>query len=196
MRWINGLGYVDIEHISKKLNIKSTTAYHRLRKLVLSEYIIYERIFYGRNGIYRVTSKGVKAAQDQVSAIRRVNLAKYEHDLIVVGISLELLKKYENANFIPERRLKHSLRTMGISSKGQHICDGVLAVNNKKIALEIELSSKGRIRRESIIKYYTKKFEYDEIWYICGNDLIKKQLFPLIQHRPFIKIFDLKSFEI
>lgn len=193
IRWINSYGFVGIDHVAKKFNLNKDTVYKRLRKLVLGKYLEYERIFHGRNGIYRVTNKGVKISQDDLSALRKVNLAKYEHDLIVVTVSLQLLTRHTDAEFITERRLRH-IKSIGVGSRG-HICDGILAFENKQIALEIELSSKGSKRRESIIKFYTREFQYDEVWYVCGSEFVKNQLIPLVKSRPFIKLLDLKKYQ-
>lgn len=194
LRWVNGFGFADIDHIARKLNVKRPTAYARAQKLVLANYLIHERIFHNRNGVYRVTKKGVQASSDYLSAIRKINIGKYEHDIRLVDISFVIAEKYPDvAEFVPERRVRHALGYLGVGSRG-HICDGELLLGEKKAALELELSSKGRMRRESIIRYYTKNIDYEEVWYICGTNAIKKQMEPMVGNKKFIKLLELEDF--
>ena len=195
LRWINGFGFVDIEHISKKLVVKKPTAYARMQKLVSADYLVFERIFHARNGVYRVTQQGAKIASDSLPALKKINIGQYEHDLAIVQVVLNLMEKDIQLSFVTERQIKSSQGIRGVGTKG-HLSDGYFLQNDKKIALEVELSSKSQFRREAIIRYYTKNLEYDEVWYMFADPRIENQLKPLVIKRPFIKLFDLKSFGV
>ena len=192
LHWINGLGFIDIEHAKTKLNIDKSTAYKRLKKLVDNNYLIYEKIFFNSPGVYRLSKKGFQSSNDDLSPLARINIAKYNHDITVAKVALFLTNKYSEKSFISERRIRRFRSQNNFNEKG-HICAGCITIGNQKIALEIELSGKSRHRREAIIKYYTRAFEYDQIWYIYATDAIKKQILPLISRRKFIKLVPLES---
>jgi hypothetical protein len=184
LNWINNFGFVEATDIANTFNLKLESTYLRLRKLVSLNYLQSEKIIYGTNTIYYLTKSGKKISQNPLPILKKINLATYYHNLMLVKISPILTKQY-NAQFVTERQLKHERKIKG------HISDGLLLYDNKKIAIELELSTKNKKRRDSIMKFYLRNFEFDEIWYICKNLEIKKQLLPFTDKMFFLKIFEL-----
>ncbi len=74
-----------------------------------------------------------------------------------------------------------------------HIADGALMVDGKRIALEIELSIKGKERLKKILGQYAMQIEYDGVWYICGNANLFKRFQEHEKLYPFIQCFLLKD---
>ena len=74
-----------------------------------------------------------------------------------------------------------------------HFSDGILIIDNKKIAIELELNKKSLKRREKIFNHYQKQFDLKEVWYFCGNKEIKNQLDPYTKRAEFIKTYFLNE---
>ena len=190
--WINRIGFVTIEHIAKWMGVAVPTAYIRLRKLVSNGYLIHERVFHGVPGIYRLTLKGKHISCSALPPLRRIRLGSYHHDLAVVDLSFVLLARY-GGRFIYERELRHQDGEYEIGKKG-HTSDGLLLLNEDKIAIEVELTRKGRRRLDSIRSYYLKCFNIDEIWYFCGNAEVERHIKEAMGDLRNIKIHSLSSF--
>jgi len=193
MRWINGLGFVTLAHIMAYLQLSRSSAYRQVKALLIEQYLIYEKLLCHEPGVYRVSTKGVRVIADTLSPLRKIHVANYQHQLVVVDICI-LLEATFGEIFIPERRIRGSrIKEQGVL-RG-HISDGILDFGDRKIALEIELSSKNSKRRDDILRYYTRCFYFDELWYICKNQFIYKQLEPLLVNRPFVKLHYLDAFK-
>lgn len=190
--WINSVGFVSIDHIAQKLKISQPTAYIRTKKLVTHRYLLHERIFHAAAGIYRVTLEGSQVSGSPLPALRKVSLASYHHDLLVTTLSLRLLDRFGGC-YVPERELRHGdgLDRFG---KSGHTPDSVLLFATKKIAIEVELSKKAKRRRGEIFNYYLKNFDYQEVWYFCGNKEIETQLKPFLEKASFIKTHQIQTF--
>lgn len=62
-----------------------------------------------------------------------------------------------------------------------------------KIAIEVELSMKGKRRLENIFNAYGGQLTIDEAWYFCADHLIRP-LMALAKNKSYIKIHSLKEF--
>ena len=190
--WINSVGFVSIDQIAQKLKISQPTAYIRSKKLVVHHYLLHERIFHAVAGIYRVSPEGVQVSGSPLPALRKVSLASYHHDLLVTTLSLRLLDRF-GSSYIPERELRHG-NGLDRFGKTGHTPDSVLVLDAKRIAIEVELSKKSQRRRDEIFNFYLKNFDYQEVWYFCGDREIENQLKSFLEKAPFIKTYPLQAF--
>lgn len=190
MSWLNGFGYAQIQHIATWMGITPKTAYRRMHKLVNAGYCQHQPLWFGEQGVYRLTTKGAEITNDELPELRGVNLAQAKHQLAVIGLSLKL-EKQSAGQFIPERQLR---RCLGLTGVGQatHVCDGIWVYEDKQIAIEVELTTKGARRVNKIIKHYKKSVEYAEVWYFCGNAQVKKKVSKAANEASFIKVHDLE----
>lgn len=189
MQWINAMGFVTIGLIAKKLKIALPTAYARIRKLTNHGYLYHERIFFGLPGVYYLTSKGIDCSGSALPGLRRISRGTYQHDLTLALLSLKLADQF-GCEYISERSLKYEKMKDGIGIPG-HIPDGMLLLENKKIAIEVELSKKGARRLQKIMQEYLKNFDIDEVWYFCGSADIKRQVDQYQPSIKFLKVLDL-----
>lgn len=187
LNWINGVGFVNIDQITERYKISRETAYARLRKLVARNYLLHERLLQNKPGHYRVTKEGAEFNPLGLKPIRHISLGKYQHTKIIVDLSLKLAEKYQ-AQFITERELRLDMACDGVGFRG-HLCDGVLNFYGKRIAIEVELTTKGRDRLRKIIKHYCTDFSFDEVWYFCGNSEVKNLIESQSQGYDFVKTF-------
>ncbi len=185
MRFINRFGFVEIGHICAYLDTSPVTAYARLRKLIHFGYLQHDFVFHGCHGVYRVTRKGTTASGDTLPPLKRIAINQYHHDLKVVSLSLQLIKMH-GGDFVTERQLRRDDGILPIGHKG-HISDGVLLKDDKRIAIEVELNRKGKRRREKIFNQHVKNFDFDEIWYFCGDEAIYRQVEPYTEKGDLIK---------
>lgn len=187
MRWINSHGFVNIHHIARFFETTVSCAYTRVKALVDYRYLNHTRIFYGLPGIYRTTQSGVQLCASELPPLRHVQVATYQHDLSVVTMSVLLLKTL-GGTFTTERQLRQE---MGVSRFNHriHVSDGLFNVNNKTIALEIELSKKTKSRRDSIIQHYMTQGDIYQVWYCCGSEAILRNVEKATMPIHFVKCF-------
>ena len=50
-----------------------------------------------------------------------------------------------------------------------HLPDGIMTLDNKQIAIEVELSRKSKLRLEAILKAYAAQFSIQTVWYFVRN---------------------------
>jgi len=175
LNWINGFGFVNIDQITVRYKISRETAYARLRKLIAHHYLLHERLLQNKPGHYRVTKEGAEFNPLGLKPLKYVSLGKYPHTKIIVDLSLKLAEKYQ-AQFITERELRLDMECDVVGHRG-HLADGVLEFEDKRIAIEVELTTKGRRRLRKITTGYLSNFSFKEVWYFCGS----KEVMNLVQ---------------
>ncbi len=191
LRWINGHGIVESRQVAKWMGVELCSGYARLRRLVRADYLLYEKIFHQKPGIYRVTPQGRRASDDSLPALRKVKIGQYNHDLLIVDLDLHLIGSHSGC-FIPERRIRQAHGRQNVGQRG-HVSDGVWQTKECQIAIEVELSSKGRVRRDNIIRWYLRNFTYKKLWYFYGSDRIKRELSRVSERMNFVSLVDLKG---
>lgn len=194
LRWINSHGAVDISHVAAYLGITDKVAYRRMKKLVDEGLIWYTRFYYEQPGVYRVSQDGIKLSKDTLPALRKISKATLDHDLMVTTISQYLLQKYQ-AKFVTERQLRQQLGYKGVG-QNVHVSDGKLILPDKTVAIEVELTLKGRARRDSILARYMTNFDYDEIWYFCRSGSVYKAIKNFESVSQMFKVNELETFLI
>jgi len=186
LRWVNSLGFVNINHVVMRYKISSGTAYKRLRKLISAGLLIHEYQFHGYPGHYRVTKQGAGVAGDQLPPLKNIRIGSYKHDEIVNTLSVMLTEKYD-ASFITERQMRHQ-RGMHKAGESYHYSDGVLVFDDKKVAIEVELTTKSRARLDKISKYYLRTFDYSEVWYFYSTGEVRNLLQKTIGKHSFVSL--------
>ena len=192
LKAINGFGFVDIDYLISIANIHRSVIYRRLRKLISADYLCHEWLLHGKPGIYRATKLGTEISHDVLPPIKKIALATCEHHLKVANLSSVLLKKF-GGEFITERHLRHQAGLSGVGQK-THMCDGALILPDKRIAIEVELTPKSKCRLEKIINHYRKDFQYQEVWYFCGNNEVRNKIETAASNTRFIKCLNLNEF--
>jgi hypothetical protein len=191
LRFINEFGFCEMPHLDKRFGWNKPRNYQVIERLLRMELLRHERVFYGRPGIYRLTQKG--ASYTDLPAMRCVPLGNYVHEVTLIDVYLQLRFLYPEARFISERQLKRDKFFDGVGQRG-HLSDGFLIFpEGKQVAIEVELSLKGRNRTESILKGYGGEFSIEEVWYYCPEG-IASSLRSMAAKMPFIKVYDLREF--
>lgn len=190
LSFVNESGFCVMPQIQKQFKLKFPRNYQIMNRLIKGGYVSHNQIFKNKHGIYYLTSKGAK--HTTLPPLSTISLGGYKHQLLITDIRQKLCAQYPDAQWISERYLKQQKFFYGIGKKG-HIADGMLIFPNKKIAIEVELSLKGKQRLETIFNAYGSQLEIDEAWYFCADSLINP-LTTLSKNKSFIKIYSIKEF--
>jgi DNA-binding Lrp family transcriptional regulator len=186
--WLNKHGYATVKQIARFIQTGKVFAYARLKKLVDNGYLEHTRIFVNQDGIYKPTTQACKLTNDNIKPLNKINLQTYQHNLKLIDLSFDLIDKH-NTQFISERELRQEKGKSGIGTTG-HIADGVLIINDKKIAIELELTTKSSYRLEKIINEYVKNLDYAEVWYFCSKE-VKNKIASYTNKYGFFKVYGL-----
>jgi hypothetical protein len=190
LSFINQFGFCEIGHIQKQFHLKKRRSYQVIERLIQGGLLYHQHIFYGEHGVYYLTERG--ALHTSLPALSKLSYRHYHHHLKVIDVAMRLTRYYPESAWISERQLLIDKFKKGQRAKG-HVADGVLHLSeDKKIAIEVELSRKGQLRLERILKKYAAA-EFDEVWYYCSPVLFDG-LERLTQTLSFIKIFNIEAF--
>lgn len=175
LNWINGHGFASAENIASWMGVSMPFAYARIKKLLNGGYLERDRILHNSSRIHFLTKQGLQACNDELPALKKVNLGTYHHDTILIDLSLQI-EKETAGSFMPERRLKQLKGLSGVGTKGR-VPDGVVDLaNGKKIAVELELSVKSKERLDKIMKDYASNMDFHEIWYFVENISVRNAI--------------------
>jgi predicted transcriptional regulator len=190
LRFINDFGFCEMPHINQRFGLKHPRNYQIMGRLIHSELVKCDAIFYRRHRMFRLTGKGAKYTD--LPALHRVALGNFKHNLSLIEVYLKLRALYSEATWISERALKHDKYFKGVGQHG-HVSDGILLLNDRQVAIEVELTSKGKNRWEKILNAYSAELSINEVWYYA-TQAVSQSLCALASKMPFIKVFDLNEF--
>lgn len=188
LAFINEFGFCEMPQLNQRFGFKKPRNYQIIKRLIAHHFLIHESIFHGRHGTYRLSALGARCTA--LPALPRVPLATYHHDLTVTNVYLQLRKAYPEATWISTRRLMQNRHENGVGKPG-HLPDGVLILeNHERVAIEVELTHKGKDRLARILKGYTANFDYQEVRYYCSASTASR-IARMTAHMPFIKVHSL-----
>ena len=171
------------------LGVSTGAAAARLRTLTRAGHLRFERKLIGP-GCYLIDRHGLRAIGSDLPRPRDVDLAAYGHD---VGLGWLWLAANRGAfgrldGVVSERRMRsHDARARGSSEplgvrlpgagpRGgarRHYPDLLLECGTgHRIAVELELSGKGRVRREAILGGYAADARIDAVLYLVSDRAI------------------------
>jgi predicted transcriptional regulator len=190
LRFINDFGFCEMPHINQRFGLKHPRNYQIMGRLIDSELVKCDAIFYRRHRIFSLTAKGAKYTD--LPALQRVALGNFKHNLALIEVYLKLRALYSEATWISERTLKHDKYFKGVGQYG-HLSDGILRLADQQVAIEVELTIKGKNRWEKILNAYSAELSINAVWYY-GTKAVIQPPRALASKMPFIKVFDLDAF--
>lgn len=174
-------------HVQALLGTSADVASRRLRALARGGFLESHRPFQDRPSCYQIRAAGLDAVASDLRPPRRLDLRTYDHE---VGAAW-LWMAARGGRFGPlgevvgERRMRstdaarerqaepHGIRLGGVGPRGRerlHYPDLLLITpDGRRIALELELSSKGRVRREKILAGYAADARVDAVLYLVKD---------------------------
>lgn len=173
LRWVCRHGVVTPDQVARRFfsrpdgGVGKGAAYRRLRKLRELDLLRSDHTFYMEPSVQRVTSKGAKLADVGVGPASLV-LAEVRHSLALVDLIEDLLQAHPGSTIETERELRIERRgELAARSRRAgrgRLPDGVLTLKGKRIALELDLTSKRSNDLEHILRTYLTE-SYDAIWW-------------------------------
>lgn len=168
VRWIGRLRFAEAEQVALRFTMDRRNAYRRLRGLVAMGLLEHRRVFHAQPGVYAATRFGLGSAELRLPCAR-LDIRTYQHDRIAAGLLIALEEEFGTAAVVTERelrsheggnpeRLRYAVRRGGERTRrGLHFPD--LVVHRDRglsLAVEVELSAKGRTRLDSIVAAYVR----------------------------------------
>lgn len=178
--------FVLADHVAVLLGVGADAADARLRSLARAGFLIRRKLFTEQPALHRITRLGAAAIGTDLTP-PRLDLHCYEHDIGVAWLWLAARDGAFGAvrTVIGERRLRSqdasrdagepplAVRLGGVGVGGRerlHYPD-LLLVNQagKRLALELELTGKSRVRRERILGGYAADARVDAVVYLVTD---------------------------
>lgn len=191
LKFINKSGFCNRVQLEKKFDLKWWRVYQVMERLVKAQLVKHKRVLFYEPGVFYLTREG--ASLTDLPALDKISLGSYHHQITLTALMLRLCELYPEAEWISERQLKHQKFSKGIGQSG-HVADGLLVFpEQKKVAIELELTIKGNERLKQIIKAYSKQLEIKDIWYFCSKSVFNK-ISTAVEKKDFIKAYPLEEF--
>jgi hypothetical protein len=176
----------------------------RLYGLVGLGLLAHRRVFHGRPGVYWATESGLAAIGLRLSPAG-VDIRTYEHDRLAAEVAIELEGEFGRPAVITERELRSHDATAdgpryGVrrrmsgagERRGLHFPD--LAIDDggaRPLAVEVELTAKGRARLDSIIGAYVRARHIKGVRYY-GAPAARRGLEGAIKRAEAAHLFDVR----
>lgn len=180
-------------HVQALLGVSAGAASARLRALTQAGYLRYERKLSGPGG-YLIDRKGLGAIGSSLSRPREVDLACFKHDVGLAWLWLAASRGAfgELQDVVSERRMRShdgcaegrseplGVRLPGVGPRGgdrRHYSDLLLETRTgHRVAVELELTPKSRVRREEILGGYASDARIDAVLYLVEKDSIGRAI--------------------
>lgn len=191
LKFINEFGYCEMPQIERQFSLKKPRSYQVIKRLINEGLVVHEYILRNRHGVYRLTKGGANLTD--LPAIKFISLGGYLHQLKVIDVYQRLMKLYPDALWISERILQQNKFSGGRLRRYGHIADGMLLFpDGTKIAVEVELTMKGKSRLDKILKSYRANLSVKEVWYFCEKEITNK-IRSAAACWPFVIVFEINE---
>jgi len=180
-------------HLQALLGISDSATQARLRALRAGGLVRTRRIFHAQPAAHQITAAGLRAIGSQLPP-PRVDLRCYQHDVDLAWLWLGVHRGTFGAlaQVLSERQMRsedgrpehqgesHGVRLGGVGAHGRprlHYPDLMLVTpDGQRVALELELSGKGRFRRERILAGYGADARVDAVLYLVDDPAVARSI--------------------
>lgn len=192
--------FVVAAQVAQLLGVTETTAQARLVRLTNAEHLRCGPGLASRPAAYQIRPAGLRAIGSDLRAPGPVNQATYRHDLGVGWLMLDALRGRFGPlrEILGERRMRSydGRRADGAARFGSPFVGagraGLPRLNypdlvlvdaaGRRIAFELELSDKGRLRRQAILEAYAADRRIDAVVYLVDQDTLRPTIAHEAQH--------------
>lgn len=168
--WINGVGWVVVAQVAKRLSVSFTTAARLVRRLIKANLL--RRVTFPGITISPlvVTPLGCKISGDALAPPSGIRVGELRHDAKLVDVARELEARFGGV-FEPARRLRQAMA----SDDKRHLADGVLHLpDGSDVIIELELSEKARRRLARIIAEHAANLSAAQVWYVTDSAAVAR----------------------
>jgi hypothetical protein len=184
VRWVGRLRFVEARQVARRFGMDDRNVYRRLRGLVSLSLLEHRRVFHAQPGAYTATRDGLEAAGVALPPAR-LDIRTYSHDREVASLMVALECEFGVASVVTERELR-SLdvgaperpryavwRGAERTRRGLHFPDLAVELGGGGVlAVEVELSAKGRTRLASIVAAYVRARQVERVRYYAAPGAI------------------------
>lgn len=169
VRWIGRLRFAEAAQVGRRFGLDERHVYRRLRGLVRAGLLDHRRVFHNQPGAYWATRAGLDATDLRLPPAG-IDIRTYEHDRLAAVATIALEDEFGPEAIVTERELRsldaaaetprYAVARGGraqLGRSGLHFPD--LAVDGRDgrpLAVEVELTAKGRGRLDSIVAGYVR----------------------------------------
>jgi hypothetical protein len=181
------------EHVAALLGTTERTAKARLGKLANAGYVRSEALFHKQPAMQLITRHGLRVLGSRLPEPER-DVHAYQHDAGVAWLWIAARRGTFGPvrEIVGERRMRshdaardadsepHAVKLGGVGPRGRerlHYPDLLLlTADGRRIALELELSSKGRVRLERIMAGYGADPRIDGVVYLVPSASVARSV--------------------
>lgn len=162
--WLGRLRFAEAAQVSRRFGLGERHAYRRLRGLVAAGLLDHRRVFHNQPGAYWATRAGLDAAGLRLPPAG-IDIRTYEHDRLAAALAIDLADEFGSDPIVTEREVRSldaaadTLRYAVVrpGRRGLHFPDlAVDGSDGRPLAIEVELTAKGRGRLDSIVAGYVR----------------------------------------
>ncbi len=185
---------VGAAHVGVLLGVRTQTAAARLNALTTTGMLESDHRLHGEPSWYRIRPPGLRMVASSLPAPRRADLDTHRHDVGVAWLWLAAGRGAFGAldQVVSERRMRShdgtpegrerpfGVRLGGLGPHGRdrlHYPDLLLeTATGHRVALELELTSKGRTRREEILGAYAADGRVEAVMYLVDKPAVGRAI--------------------
>ena len=172
IQFIHEFGFCEVGHIMQRFSIGRSNAYAQMKMLTRFGMVKHMMVLPDLPGVYFLMAKAVRLINSDLLLITYVPIHYYSHYMKVLHVYLKVHEKHPDATWITERRLIRQKQDDMPGNK-EHLPDGILILpDEKRIAIEVELSVKARDRLLNILTDYEVDKTIHEVWYFCSPKVL------------------------
>jgi hypothetical protein len=185
LRFATRHGVCTAEQLSRRFFTSESACWRRLRALASLGLILRRRTWWQGPQVVLTSPLGARLADVDLPPAR-LNLPELDHALAVVDLSEQLLAAHPGAAWITERELRRDAirghREDGMTPRSARLrtADGVLSVGEKRIAVELDLTSKRTEQYEQLLRAYAADRNIQGLWWFARSESVCERLGRLI----------------
>src|SRR4051794_6306358 len=190
VRWLGRVGAATAAQVGARWpSMPESNVYRRLRGLVKLGVIEHRRLLYGEPGVYLATRLGLDAAGLPFDRPARISAGRVAHQVAATWLALELDAQHGAERVVYERELRtvdgnggpppYAVELGGRLPSGRarlHYPDFAVLEDgdDRPVAVELELTAKGRARLESILRAYVRARHVSRACYYVGGPAVER----------------------
>jgi len=160
LHWVGEQYAVRADQLAVWMNCNPRTVQRLLARLREQHLAEVRRLLMGEPAWAIPTVKGLRACGLQFGA-RRPRLGSLEHVAAVTEVRLHIQSRAGGSEWVCERVLAREKQT-----PQEHLADGLVLLDGRRIAIEVELTVKSKRRTRAIIDEMSRR--YDTVLYYCA----------------------------
>jgi len=166
IQWLSRVGIASSDQVASMFGYSEAPILRRLQKLRQAGKVDGKKIDNGYPVVFwsKISYFALPAKQP--------NHGTFEHDYTLTSLYIWLTQQYPGRVITTDRELRRDQgvgRLIGERGKRKHLPDGILELDNRRIAFELENSVKHKDRLQSIFRQYYADRNIDQVWYFATS---------------------------